>query len=84
MEKLWELAYKFYPTALKYFNKAYNLVLNEYKSTIPKHLHWQMGNLLSYYLGNFVTSSLYEGVKNRILSLPDENNKEWLSLFTAE
>ena len=84
LERLQQLAYEFYPTVQKYFDRAYRLVLDEYKSTIPKHLHWQMGNFLSNHLGNFVTCSLYEGMKNGVLSVPDENNKDWLSLFASE
>lgn len=84
MEQLEQLAYEFYPIAQKYFNKAYDLVLYEYKATVPKHLHWQMGNFLSNNLRYFVTCSLYEGVKNGVLSTPDENNKDWLSLFASE
>ena len=84
LEELERLAYEFYPVALRFFDTVYKQVLDEYQSTIPKHLHWQMGNFLSNYLGNFVTCSLYEGVKNGILSEPDENNKEWLSLIASE
>lgn len=83
-EKLEELAYELYPQVDKYFNTAYQLVLDEYEATVPKHLHWQMGNFLSNHLGNFVTCSLNEGVKNGVLSMPDENNKDWLSLFASE
>lgn len=82
--KLEELAYELYPQVYEIFFKAYRFILDEYKATVPKHLHWQMGNFLSNHLNNFVTCSLYEGVKNGSLSAPDENNKEWLSLFTAE
>ena len=59
-------------------------MLDEYEAAVPKHLHWQMGNFLSNHLGNFVTCSLYVGVKNGILSAPDDNNKDWLSLFASE
>lgn len=83
-EKLEELSYELYPQVDKFFNKAYQLVLDEYEATVPKHLHWQMGNFLSNHLGNFVTCSLYEGVKNGILSAPDDNNMDWLSLFASE
>jgi RNA polymerase sigma-70 factor (ECF subfamily) len=84
LKQIEQLAYEFYPVAQEFFNKAYKLVLDEYKTTVPKHLHWQMGNFLSNHLGNFVTCSLYEGVRSGILSTPDESNKDWLSLFTAE
>lgn len=85
---IWEqieiLSYELYPNVKNYFDKAYSLVLNDYRRFVPNHLHWQMGNFLSNYLGNFITCSLYEGVKNEILSMPDENNKSWLSLFASE
>jgi len=43
-----------------------------------------MNNFLTNPLGHFVNMSLYEGMKNGILSQPDENNKSWLSLFASE
>jgi RNA polymerase sigma factor (sigma-70 family) len=79
-----KLAYAFYETAKKYCKTAYDLVLKEYLPGVPLHLQWQMGNFLSNHLNNFVTCSLYEGVRNGILSQPDEFNKEWLSLFASE
>ena len=63
---------------------AYELVLEEYLRTIPKHLHWQMGNFLSNSLTIFVTCSLYEAEKEGILSVPTDKNKYWLSLFASE
>jgi len=78
-----ELAEEFYGTASKYFTSAYDIVLNLYKPEIPKHLHWQMGNFLSNHLNNFVTCSLFEAVNRGLLSTPDENNREWLSLFAT-
>jgi hypothetical protein len=39
---------------------------------------------MSNYLNPFVTCSLYEAYNKGLLSQPDENNKEWLSLFAAE
>lgn len=83
-EQLEKLAYELYPKVLKYFDKAYRQVLDEYESAIPRHLHWQMGNFLSKHLNCFITCSLYEGMKNGILSVPDENNRDWLSLFASE
>jgi len=51
LEKLSELAVnKLYPKVKKLFNTAYQIVLDEYKETVPKHLHWQMGNFLSNHL----------------------------------
>ena len=82
--QLEQLAYDLYPQVLKFFDTAYKLVLDTYQAAIPKHLHWQMGNFLSNHLGSFVTCSLYEGVKNGLLSAPDHNNKEWLSLFASD
>lgn len=76
-----ELAEEFYPEARESFSKAWKMVLERYEASVPKHLHWQMGNFLSNYLNLFVTCSLYEGVKEHLLSQPDENNREWLSLY---
>ncbi len=83
-KELETLAMEFYPIAKNYFDKAWQNTLNEYQKTVPKHLHWQMGNFLSNALNNFVTCSLYEALKNNVLSSPDEHNEEWLSLFTSE
>lgn len=83
-EAIESLAEEFYGTAKSYFSKAYEIVLEEYEQDIPKHLRWQMGNFLSNHLGVFVTASLYEGMKNQALSIPDENNRDWLSLFASE
>jgi RNA polymerase sigma factor (sigma-70 family) len=78
------IAYVFYDKAKKYFKNAYDIILSEYASSIPRHLEWQMGNFLSNYLNSFVTCSLYEAYKNKILSKPDAHNKPWLSLFACE
>lgn len=78
------LADTFYATAAPFFQTAYDLVLEEYADSVPKHLRWQMGNFLSNHLNMFVTCSLYEAVNRGILSAPDENNKAWLSLFASE
>lgn len=79
-----KLAYELYPQVKEYFEKAYGLILDQYRADIPEHLHWQMGNFLSNYLNSFVTCSLYEGMERNILSVPDDTNKEWLSLFASE
>ena len=84
LEKIKRLSYELYGKVKKYFVRAYQLILGEYESTVPKHLHEQMGNFLSNHLGIFVTCSLYEGIKRGVLSKPDENNREWLSLFVSE
>ena len=84
MGQLLQMAMEFYPTAMEFLQKAYGMILAEYEASIPKHLRWQMGNFLSNNLGIFVTASLYEGVRKHILSVPDENNREWLSLFASE
>lgn len=78
------IANGFYGTALPCFKKAWRHILAVYQATVPKHLHWQMGNFLSNYLNHFVTCSLYDGLKSGALSLPDENNTKWLSLFASE
>ncbi len=78
------IAFEFYGNAYPLFQKAWTQILDKYSSSIPKHLHWQMGNFLSNYLNSFVTCSLYDGMKNNILYIPDENNREWLSLFVAD
>jgi len=78
------IAYRFYDTAFPLLLKAYNIIAEEYSSTVPSHLHCQMNNFLTNPLSHFVNMSLYEGVKNGILSQPDEHNKSWLSLFASE
>ncbi|MCL2519064.1 MAG: hypothetical protein FWF15_10925, partial [Oscillospiraceae bacterium] len=82
--KIEELAKEFYATAEKYFAQAWQTILAAYKSDVPIHLRWQMGNFLSNNLNCFVTCSIYEAWKKELLSLPDENNKAWLSLFATE
>ncbi len=79
-----ELANEFFKTVSPIIERAWRIVLDEYFSTVPKHLHWQMGNFLANYLNHFVTCSLHCAYKNNKLSEPDENNKEWLSLFASE
>jgi hypothetical protein len=78
------VCYDFYGNASKYFKKAYDIILDEFTKIIPKHLHWQMGNITSNYLFPFVTGAIYEAYNQGILSQPDENNKAWLSLFATE
>lgn len=84
MEQLYQKAMEFYPTAAEFFHTAYKIILEEYEASIPKHLRWQMNNFLSNNLGVFVTGSLYEGMQKHMLSVPDENNRDWLSLFASE
>ena len=79
-----KMAHEFYEEVSALINKAYKLVLDEYAAGIPKHLHWQMGCFLSYFLSYFVTCSLFDAQNNGKLSEPDEANKEWLSLFASE
>ncbi len=64
--------------------RVYKIALDEYASTIPKHLHWQMGNFLTNNFSFFVTCSLFDAYKNGRLSEPDKTNREWLSLFASE
>jgi len=63
---------------------AYDIILEEYEKTVPKHLRRQMGNFLSNALTIFVTCSLYEAERDGILSVPTENNRYWLSLIATE
>ena len=63
---------------------VYDIVLEEYEKTVPKHLRWQMGNFLSNALTILVTCSLYEAERNGILSAHTENNRYWLSLIATE
>lgn len=79
-----QLAREFYDTVVPMIERAWNIVLDEYASSVPKHLHWQMGNFLCNNLNHFVTCSLHCAYQNGKLSEPDENNKEWLSLFASE
>ena len=57
--------------------------MEEYETTVPKHLHWQMGNFLSNYLNGFVTCTLYDAMKQGALSNPNVEGREWLSLFSV-
>lgn len=82
--ELEKIAREFYNEVSPLIERAYKIVLNEYAETVPKHLHWQMGNFLSNNLNCFVTCSLNDARNNGKLSDPDENNKEWLSLFASE
>lgn len=79
-----KFAREFYNTVSKLIERAWNIVLDEYASSVPKHLHWQMGNFLANNLNHLVTCSLHCAYKNGKLSEPDDNNKEWLSLFVSE
>lgn len=79
-----KMAHEFYREAEACFTAAYELARKEYLSTIPKHLHWQMGNFLSNILNQFVTCSLHNAMEAGMLSRPDEDNKTWLSLFASE
>ncbi|MHB8964213.1 MAG: RNA polymerase sigma factor, partial [Saccharofermentanales bacterium] len=78
------IASRFYEVSAVFFKKAYDIVLDEYLKSVPKHLHWQMGNFLSNHLNNFVTCSLFEAFNSGQLSKPDEQNKAWLSLLASE
>ncbi len=79
-----KIAHEFFDTVSSLIEGAWKIVLDEYLSTIPNHLHWQMGNFLANNLNHFVTCSLHCAYKDAKLSKPDENNKEWLSLFVSE
>lgn len=81
MESLGKIAAGFYETAVSYFRRGYQSILEMYRSYIPEHLKWQMGNFLSNHLGNFTTCSLFEGMNSGVLSPPDDENRTWLSLF---
>ena len=63
------------------FRAAHQLVREEYAAGIPEHLHWQMDNFLTNYLGLFVTCTLQDAVAAGRLSAPEENHREWLSLY---
>ncbi len=79
-----KLADEFYTQVSPLIKRAYKIILDTYATTVPKHLHWQMGNFLGNNLNYFVTCSLYDAFKNGKLSVPDATNKEWLSLFASE
>lgn len=82
-KQLEELARKFYPFTLKYFQEAWEMILEKIGDSIPKDLHWQSGNVLSNTLNCFVSCSLYEAVKKGLLSQPGETGREWISLFVS-
>ncbi|MBO5352096.1 MAG: RNA polymerase sigma factor [Lachnospiraceae bacterium] len=79
--QLLDLGLEFYTMEKPLFQKAWKLVREEQEKTVPKHLHWQMNNFLSNALNSFVTCSLYEGMKNKALSDPEVEGREWLSMF---
>ena len=79
-----QLAHEFYGTVSHLIERGWRIVLEEYAASIPKHLHWQMGNFLGNQLNHYVTCSLLCAYRNGKLSEPDDNNKEWLSLFASE
>jgi len=81
---LQRIADEFYPRARPYLDKAWAMIRARYEKSVPIRLRWQMGNFLSNALGVFVTASMYEGVREGALSVPDENNRQWLSLFVTE
>ncbi len=79
-----KMAQEFAQSVQDITGEAYELVLEEYQRTIPKRLHWQMGNFLSNCLTIFVPCSLYEAERDGILSAPTENDRYWLSLIATE
>ena len=76
-----EIAAKLYARTKEILLAAHKLVRAEYLPGIPEHLHWQMDNFLTNYLGLFVTCTLQDAVQAGKLSHPDENSREWLSLY---
>ena len=78
------MAQEFAKSVCDIVKSSYKLVLDEYEASVPKHLHWQMGNFLSNALTIFVTCSLYEAEKNGVLSSSDTEGKYWLSLLATE
>ncbi len=79
-----KLAREFYHAVSPLIGQAWQIILDEYASDVPKHLRWQMGNFLGNHLNHFVTCSLKDAYQNGKLSEPDETNKKWLSLFVGE
>ena len=75
---------EFYREVEPIIREAYEIVRKEYLPTIPKHLHWQMGNFLSNYLNQLVTCSLYRAKEAGMLSQPNEDTRTWLSLFASD
>ena len=78
------MAQEFAKSVCDIAKSSYKLVLDEYEQTVPKHLHWQMGNFLSNALTIFVTCSLYEAEKDGVLSTINTEGKYWLSLLATE
>jgi len=78
------LSRELYPAVRKYFAEAWKIILAAFEPGIPGHLSWQMGYILSNYLQSFVTCALYEAMGRKLLSQPDENSREWLSLYMSE
>ena len=83
LEQLFQLAMEFYKEAEPVFTQAWKIITEEFEKTVPKHLHWQMENFLSNYLNGFVTCTLYDAMNQGLLSDPDVEGREWLSLFSV-
>ena len=84
LRELEAMAQEFAKSVCDIVKSSYKLVLDEYEASVPKHLHWQMGNFLSNALTIFVTCSLYEAEKDGVLSSSDTEGKYWLSLLATE
>lgn len=78
------MALGFYDTALPYFEAAWSMILDKYKSDIPKRLWPQSADFLSNHLSAFVTCSFYEAIKRGDISTECAKPEPWLSLFTSE
>ncbi|MCM1027773.1 MAG: sigma-70 family RNA polymerase sigma factor [Roseburia sp.] len=75
------MAQDFYEETAEFYEKAYDIILRQYVKSIPPHLYWQMGCILSFKLNYLITCSLDEGLKRGSLCEPDENTGKWLSLY---
>lgn len=82
-QEIVRMAHAFYEESAELYEKAYDMILQWYVKTIPPHLHWQMGNFLSFKLNYLATCSLYEALRQGILSEPGEEDRKWLSLFVV-
>lgn len=82
--ELESIANEVYAQFKHYFDTAYTIIKNTLVPDVPKHLLKQAANRLSNSLHIFITRSLYEAEQQGLLSTPDENNRDWLSLFATE
>lgn len=79
-KKLLEMSDEFYQSVIHLYRNAYKNILAKYESDVPKHLHWQMVNLLTNNMV-FIPCTLYNANEKGLLSSKDAIGNEWLCMF---